>query len=140
MENYGHDELDHDDGSWDADDLLDHAEHEHTDPGYLHDDPLLPDPEHESEGDMIEFLPAEHEPADPIAYEAAGSPHPQAAGHGEAGSWDLPDRLSFEPSEPHFGGYHDPYGHPITTPDVDGTSRDSEGNIRHVPPGTWEGQ
>jgi hypothetical protein len=40
----------------------------------------------------------------------------------------------------HFGGYHDPSGHALTTPDVNGTSWDHEGNRFNVSGGTWEGQ
>ena len=43
-------------------------------------------------------------------------------------------------SDVHFGGYHDPGGHDLTTPDVNGTSWDHEGNRFHVSGGTWEGQ
>jgi hypothetical protein len=43
-------------------------------------------------------------------------------------------------SDVHFGGYHDPYGHPLTTPDVNGTSWDHDGNRFPVSGGTSEGQ
>jgi hypothetical protein len=43
-------------------------------------------------------------------------------------------------SDVHFGGYHDPYGHALTTPDVNGTSWDHGGNRFHVSGGTYEGQ
>lgn len=40
----------------------------------------------------------------------------------------------------HFGNYHTPDGHPLTTPDVNGTSWDHDGNRFHVSGGTYEGQ
>lgn len=94
MEHYGYGELDHDDWSWDAGDLLDHGDLAYADPGNVYDDPLLPYPEHECESGVIEFvLPSTTPQTDVTANEAAGLPHPEVAELGQAGGWDLPDDL-----------------------------------------------
>jgi len=63
-----------------------------------------------------------------------------AATTGASVAADVSDHASAA-SDVQFGSYyHDPYNHPLPTPNVNGDSVGPDGTIYHFGGGTWEGQ